>query len=88
MNFQKLINTVNTSPLSNDILQQMTLLFKHKMDQSSIISEHKTCQILSQDSHALFNHSCYLDFFQTFALFNKQIVFEQETISFDIKTLI
>ncbi|CAF1006998.1 unnamed protein product [Adineta steineri] len=71
MNFQERINTINTSPLSNDILQQMTLLFKHKMGQSLIILEHKICQILSQDSHDWFNHSCYLDFFQSFALFNK-----------------
>ncbi|CAF0983634.1 unnamed protein product [Adineta steineri] len=88
MNFRELINTINTSPLSNDIFQQMTLLFKHKTDQSLIILEHKIWQILSQGSYDWFHRSYYLDFFQTFALFNKQIIFEQETISHDIKILI
>ncbi|CAF1072488.1 unnamed protein product [Adineta steineri] len=94
MNFQELINAVNINPISNDILQQMTVLFKYKIDQSLslfiseeyqslFVLEHKIWQILSQDWS---NHPRYLDFFQTFALFNKQLIFEQETISLDIKT--
>jgi hypothetical protein len=86
-NFEQLVVAFNLSPLSIDVLQQITSLssFVSEVYQSLLILEHNIWQLFSQDSRHWLNHSCSSEFFQTFASFNKNLIFKQDNITDDIK---
>jgi len=96
VNFGQLVAVFDLSSLSIDVLQQITFLLKQQTDESLssfvsqayeslVILEHKIWQLLSLYSPEWFNQSCCLEFFQTFASFNKRLIFDQENIKNDIK---
>ncbi|CAF3882921.1 unnamed protein product, partial [Rotaria sordida] len=95
-NFEQLVAEFNVSPLSSDVLQKITLLLQSKTDEalSSFISqeyqslftlEHKVWQLLSEDSHHWFNDLDYSVFFRTLVSFNKNMIFNQDSIKDHIK---
>jgi len=90
-NFEQLVTAFNISPLSTNVLEEIIVLLKQQTDESLssfvlqtysslIILEHKIWQLISSKSHELFSQSYCLEFFQTFALFNKKLIFNQNII--------
>jgi hypothetical protein len=95
-NFDQLVEGINISPLSTDILHQITLFLKQQTGeslslvvsqsfQSLLILQHWAWQLLTQDSQQWINQPFYLEVLHTFASFIKQIIFTCNTIGDDIK---
>jgi hypothetical protein len=95
-NFDELVEGINISPLSTDILHQITLFLKQQTDeslslfvpqslQSLLILQHWAWQLLTQDSKQWIGQPSYLEVLHTLASFTKQIIFKCNTIGDDIK---
>jgi len=94
--FEQLVAAFNLSFLSIDVLQQITIILKEHTDellssfvlqvyQSLVTLEHKIWELLYLNSFEWFSQSECLEFFQTFAAFNKKLIFDQNNIKDDIK---
>jgi len=95
-NFEFLITELSKSPLSIDILQQITFylqqqtnellsLFISQSLQSLIILEHWSWNLFSQDSHQWIHQSDYFELFHALASFNYMLIFHINDIEGDIK---
>jgi hypothetical protein len=95
-NFEQLVAAFNIFPFCDNALQQITHILQKQTDQtlpsfvsqtyqSLLLLEHKTWQLLCLDSREWLNHPPYLEFLQTFASFNKTLVFNQDNIEDDVK---
>jgi hypothetical protein len=95
-NFEELVATFNLSFLSIDVLRRITFILKQHTNellssfvlqvyQSLVILEHKIWELLSLNSSEWFSQLDCLEFFQTFAVFNKKLIFDQNNIKDDIK---
>jgi hypothetical protein len=95
-NFEQLITALSTFPLSSDVLFNITFhlqeqnskllpSFITQLYQSILILEHWAWQLLSQNSHQWLEDANYLKLFQTLALFNKNLVFNYDTIEANTK---
>ena len=84
-NFEQLVTVLDISPLSTDVLHQITLFLKQQTDeslssfisqsfQSLLILEKWAWQLLSQDSHQWINEPYYQELFHTLASFNKRLI--------------
>ncbi|UJR26405.1 hypothetical protein I4U23_007737 [Adineta vaga] len=94
--FDLLIAELSTFPSNDTNLQEITRIFvKQNAElESSFIStsyqtiltlEHWTWQMLSVNSPQWFQESTYLDFFYTYALFNKNLIFHYDNIDANMK---
>jgi hypothetical protein len=95
-NFDQLVEGINISPLSTDILHQIILFLKQQTDeslslvvaqsfQSLLILQHWAWELLTQDSQQWINQPFYLEVLHTLASFIKQIIFKCNTIGDDMK---
>ena len=96
-NFQKLIETLPVSFSNNDdqFYEIKTIIEKQNSEllpsfisqfyQSLITLEHWIWQLLSQNSFEWSEKSIYIEFLHTFALFNKNLIFNYDNIEGDIK---
>jgi hypothetical protein len=94
--FEQLAAALNISPLSTDVLQQITIILKQQTDEllasfvyqsleSLLILEKWAWQLFSQDSHEWIHQTYYQELFHSFALFNEKLVFNNDDIDVDIK---
>ena len=85
-NFDQFLVEINTSPLSTDVLQQITTILQQQTDESLssfvtqffrslLILEKWAWQLLSQNSHQWINETYYQELFHTLASFNKRLIF-------------
>jgi len=87
-NFKQLVAALNISPLSTDVLLQITLLLERqnkKPYQSLLILQQWAWQVLSQNSHQWINLPYYQQLFYALALFNKNLIFNHNDIKADAK---
>jgi hypothetical protein len=100
VNFEQLITAFNVTPFSTDVLQSITAILEQQQQTDELLSsfvsqtyqslislEQKIWQLLTSNSHECFSQSSCLEFFQTFASFNKKLIFNQNNIEDDIKIL-
>ncbi|CAF4332821.1 unnamed protein product, partial [Adineta steineri] len=96
--FEELVGKLNISPLSVDILQQISLILKeqdnehlysfvHKSFDSLLVVERWMWKVLSGDYYGEWiNEEHYQEFFYTFASFNKNLILNNDDIELNIKT--
>lgn len=98
INFKQLIDTLSTIPISSDVLhnillhlqeQNLTLSssssFISEFYQSILTLERWAWQLLSQNYQQWLDNTTYQEFFQTLALFNKNLVFSFDNIDAEMK---
>lgn len=95
-NFEQLIGALHTSSLCNDVLSEIThILEKQNLEllpsfisqlyPSILALEHWAWELLGQNSHQYFSEPIYQHLFHTLALFNKNLIFNYDTIDSDVK---
>ena len=94
--FDELVDALNRTPLSADILHQITHFLEQQNDESLssfvsqsfhslLILERWVWQLLSQDSQQWINQSCYLEVIRALASFIKKLIFKCNNIGDNIK---
>ncbi|CAF0926297.1 unnamed protein product [Adineta steineri] len=95
--FEELVYKLNISPLSVDILQQISLILKeqdseclcsfvHKSYESLLVVERWVWKVLSSDYYDKWiNEEHYQEFFYTTASFNKDLIFNNGDVKVDMK---
>jgi hypothetical protein len=95
-NFEQLVAALNISPLSTDVLHQIAHILKQQINellslfvsqsfQSLLVLQQWAWQLLCQDSDQWINEPYYQELFHTLALFNKELIFNNDNIEVDIK---
>jgi hypothetical protein len=95
-NFKQLIDGLSTTPFSTDLLRDIIVLIEQQTPQSfsSFVSQsiqsllvlkHWTWQRLSQDYHQWIIESDYINLFHSLALFNKNLIFNDDHINDETK---
>jgi hypothetical protein len=95
-NFEQFIGALQISSSYNDGLGEITqILEKQNLEllpsfisqfyQSILTLEHWAWEILSQNYHQYFHEPIYLHLFHTIALFNKNLIFNYDSIDSDMK---
>jgi hypothetical protein len=95
-NFDELVIALSKSPLSTDVLYQLTLVIEQQITkslssfvsqsfQSLLTLEQWAWQLLSEDSLQWINQTYYIDLFHTLASFNKMLIFTCDNIEDDSK---
>ncbi|CAF1282392.1 unnamed protein product, partial [Adineta ricciae] len=95
-NFEQLIVEATQSSVSSETLEQLTLHFQQNLGQSLpafltqiykplLLLEHKVWHIFSESSNNWCQQSSCLEFFQALAAFNKNLIFQSESITIEEK---
>ncbi|CAF4055512.1 unnamed protein product, partial [Adineta steineri] len=96
--FEEIVCQLDTSPLSVDILQQISFILKeqdnerlysfvHKSFDSLLVVERWMWKVLSGDYYGEWiNEEHYQEFFYTFASFNKNLILNNDDIELNLKT--
>ncbi|UJR22646.1 hypothetical protein I4U23_025686 [Adineta vaga] len=95
--FDELISTLLISPLSSDILNQITLALQEQINalsslfisqsiQSLLILEQWTWELLSKESHSWIEQTSYSNLLDKITLFNHTLIFNTNDIEADIKS--
>ncbi|CAF4046622.1 unnamed protein product [Adineta steineri] len=96
--FEEIVCQLDTSPLSVDILQQISFILKeqdnvslcsfvHKSFDSLLVVERWVWKVLSDDYYGEWiNEEHYQEFFYTVASFNKNLILNNDDIELNIKT--
>ncbi len=94
--FEQLVAALNISPLSIEILYQITLFLKLPTEEllslcasqsleSLLALQQWAWQLLSQDSQKWINEHSYRELFYTLTFFNKKLIFNNDAIDFDTR---
>jgi hypothetical protein len=94
--FDELVTIFSTSPLSIDVFDEIILILQQQTKESlsSFISqsfqslltlERWSWQLFSEDYQNWINQRYYQEFFQTFASFNKRMIYHYDNIEVDTK---
>ncbi|CAF1563988.1 unnamed protein product [Rotaria sp. Silwood1] len=94
--FEYLITLLSTSPLPNDIFQQIKNYLQQQTNdllpsfisqsfQSLVILEHWAWKLLSHNFHQFINQTNYLELFHCLGLFNYMLIFNNKQIEAHIK---
>ncbi|UJR22656.1 hypothetical protein I4U23_025695 [Adineta vaga] len=94
--FEQLVTQFSTSFTSTKALDQTKFILQEQIDESLsifasqcfdsiLILEYWAWQLLSQSSHQWINESSYRELFHTLASFNKQLIYDYNTIEIDRK---
>jgi len=86
--FKQLVDALNISPLSTNVLHQITLILEQQGDKpfDSLLTLQKwTWGLLSQNSHQWINEPYYQELLHTLASFNKNLIFNNDNIEANIK---
>ncbi|CAF1559639.1 unnamed protein product [Rotaria magnacalcarata] len=95
-NFERLVDALSISPLSIDVLVKLANLIEQRTHQSDssfemqalLILEHWAWHRLSYDSHKWINQSKYRSLFHALALFNRNLILNNENIETETKALL
>ncbi|CAF3669472.1 unnamed protein product [Rotaria socialis] len=95
-NFEKLVDALSISPFSVDVLVKLTNLIEQQTHQSDssfetqalLILEHWAWHRLSYDSHKWINQSKYRSLFHALALFNRNLILNNDNIETETKALL
>jgi hypothetical protein len=95
----QLVTIFSTCPLSIDVFDEIILILQQQTKESlsSFISQsfqslltlkHWSWQLFSEDYQQWINQPYYQEFFQTFASFNKRMIYHYDNIEVDTKALL
>jgi hypothetical protein len=96
--FDQLVAIFNTSPLSTNVLLEIIFLLQQQQQtkeslpsflsqsvQSLLMLKNWTWQLFSEDYHQWINQPYYVEFFRTFASFNKKMIYHYDNIEIHTK---
>ena len=95
-NFEQLVTVLDVSPISSDVLHQITLFLKQQTDESLssfvtqffpslLILEKWAWQLLSQNSHQWIYEAYHQELFHTLASFNKRLIYVIDKLNVNTK---
>ena len=89
--FEQLVVALNISPVSSDILHQITRLLQQPSDKpyhSLLALQQWAWQLLSEESHQWIKQAGYYELFETLGSFNRNLIFIEHGIEADQKATI